>query len=137
MFEHPDDIVRPKDPAFSPDMSLDSIVDIEAAYPLQLPHFIPEDQPDSLPRIDKGVLVDLLGGKYNDRFENILVIDCRFEYEFEGGHINGAINHNDKELLSMQLLSEPKAGTVLVFHCEYSAHRAPIMYARLISLLGI
>ncbi|OXV11298.1 hypothetical protein Egran_00942 [Elaphomyces granulatus] len=127
MFEHPDDIVRPKDPAFSPDTSLDSIIDIEAAYPLQLPHFIPEDQPDSLPRIDKGVLVDLLDGKYNDRFENIMVIDCRFEYEFEGGHINGAINHNDKELLSMQLLSEPKAGTVLVFHCEYSAHRAPIM----------
>ena len=23
---------------------------------------------------------------------NILVVDCRFEYEYEGGHIKGALN---------------------------------------------
>ena len=57
-----------------------------------------------------------------------MVIDCRFEYEYDGGHIEGAVNHNDKELLASQLFQTPMPGrTLLVFHCEYSAHRAPLM----------
>jgi M-phase inducer tyrosine phosphatase len=131
MFEHPDDVVRSKDPSLSPDASPGSIFDAEPGHTLQLPCFVPDDQPDSLPRIDGNILVDLLAGKYNDRFENFMIIDCRFEYEFEGGHINGAVNHNDKELLAAQLFSDPKAGIALIFHCEYSAHRAPIMYVPL------
>ncbi|KAL1966908.1 hypothetical protein VTN77DRAFT_3652 [Rasamsonia byssochlamydoides] len=127
MFEHPEDVVRQKEEGDTPEPSLGSIMDLEPTYTLQLPHFIPEDQPDSLPRIEKSILVDILDGKYNDRFENIMIIDCRFEYEYEGGHINGAVNFNDKEALAEQLFRDPKPGTVLIFHCEYSAHRAPIM----------
>ncbi|PBP15549.1 hypothetical protein BUE80_DR013714, partial [Diplocarpon rosae] len=29
-----------------------------------------------------------------------MIVDCRFEYEFDGGHIDGAVNYNDKELLT-------------------------------------
>ncbi|KKA23112.1 Protein-tyrosine-phosphatase [Rasamsonia emersonii CBS 393.64] len=127
MFEHPDDVVRQKESNSASEPSLQSIIDVEPTYELQLPHFIPEDQPDSLPRIEKSILVDILDGKYNDRFQNIMIIDCRFEYEYEGGHINGAVNYNDKEALAEELFRNPKPGTVLIFHCEYSAHRAPIM----------
>jgi len=28
---------------------------------------------------------------------NIMIMDCRFGYEFEGGHINGAINVSTRE----------------------------------------
>lgn len=123
MFENAEDVILQKDSE-----PLQTINDIEITPSLQLPHFIPEDQPDSLPRIDKSILVDILGGKYNDRFEKIMIIDCRFEYEYEGGHINGAVNYTDKESLAAELFKEePKPGTLLVFHCEYSAHRAPIM----------
>lgn len=37
-------------------------------------------------------LATLLTGKGHTHY---IIIDCRFEYEYEGGHINGAINLND------------------------------------------
>src|SRR5258706_7944012 len=44
------------------------------------------------------------------------------------GHIDGAINYNNKELLAGELFEAALPGkTLLIFHCEYSAHRAPIM----------
>ncbi|EDN10095.1 M-phase inducer phosphatase [Histoplasma mississippiense (nom. inval.)] len=125
MFEHPDDVMNQDNDA---SVNILSLSDMEEAPTLHLPHFIPEDQPDSLPRIESTVLVDILDGKYNDKYNDIIIIDCRFEYEYEGGHINGAVNYNDKEHLASRLFSEDmKPNTMLVFHCEYSAHRAPIM----------
>lgn len=128
MFEHPQDVICENEASFATNAPLQSIPDIEETTPtLQLPHVIPEDQGDSLPRIDKSTLLDVMDGKYNDKFDNIMVIDCRFEYEYEGGHINGALNYNDKESLGSQLFAEPRARTALILHCEYSVHRAPIM----------
>jgi M-phase inducer tyrosine phosphatase len=37
------------------------------------------------------------------------------------------LNYNDKEKLASQLFHAPKSRTALILHCEYSAHRAPIM----------
>lgn len=128
MFESPGDVIQQDESPCSADDSVQSISDIDVGPTLSLPHFIPEDQPDCLPRLEKDVLVDLLNGKYNDRYDNLLIIDCRFEYEYDGGHINGAVNYNDKDALATNLFDqEPKPKTILVFHCEYSAHRAPIM----------
>ncbi|EAW06556.1 putative tyrosine protein phosphatase MIH1 [Aspergillus clavatus NRRL 1] len=127
MFEHPEDVIVEKEANYITNAPLQSITDIESTPSLQLPHFVPEEQADTLPRIDKTILVDLMDGKYNDRFDHILVIDCRFEYEYEGGHINGAVNFNDKEYLAAELFADPKPRTALILHCEYSAHRAPIM----------
>ena len=131
MFEHPNDVMKPEDDSgLASTGALQPIRDLEASPVLHLPHFIPDGQPDSLPRIESGILVDVINGKYNDRYENIIIIDCRFEYEFNGGHINGAVNYTDKECLAANLFQgDPKPNTVLVFHCEYSAHRAPIMLA--------
>ncbi|KAE8145237.1 hypothetical protein BDV25DRAFT_144848 [Aspergillus avenaceus] len=127
MFENPEDVMVEKEASFISNAPLQSIGDIEGTPSLQLPHSIAEDQADTLPRIDKSILVELLDGKYNDKFDNIMVIDCRFEYEYEGGHIDGAVNYNDKENLAAELFTSPKPRTALVLHCEYSAHRAPIM----------
>ncbi|KAL4895402.1 hypothetical protein BDV59DRAFT_154442 [Aspergillus ambiguus] len=127
MFEHPDDVIHEKEASFSSNAPLQSIWEIDNSPSPQLPHFIPEDQADTLPRIQKDILVELMDGKFNDRFDNIMIIDCRFEYEYDGGHINGALNYNDKEFLAEQLFASPQPRTALVLHCEYSAHRAPIM----------
>ncbi|KAF3484405.1 M-phase inducer phosphatase [Arthroderma uncinatum] len=132
MFEHPEDVMKDEkeDTTMHTSTALQSITDMESSTPtLHLPHFIPDDQPDCLPRIENSVLVDIVNGKYNDRYENFTIIDCRFEYEYEGGHINGAVNYNDKEQLAESLFKEGemKPNTALIFHCEYSAHRAPIM----------
>ncbi|EZF22020.1 hypothetical protein H112_05010 [Trichophyton rubrum D6] len=132
MFEHPEDVLKDdkEDTTMHASTALQSITDMESSAPtLTLPHFIPDDQPDCLPRIENSVLVDIIDGKYSDQFDNITIIDCRFEYEYEGGHINGAVNYNDKEQLAEKLFTEGemKQKTALIFHCEYSAHRAPIM----------
>jgi M-phase inducer tyrosine phosphatase len=128
MFENPEDIMKKKEDATFTSTSLQAVMDIDDPHQPVLPHFFQEGQPDSIPRISRATLLEVLDNKYEQHFDQRMVIDCRFEYEFEGGHIDGAVNYNDKELLSSQLfVSGPTGRTLLVFHCEYSAHRAPIM----------
>ncbi|KAJ6546520.1 hypothetical protein DFH09DRAFT_927130 [Mycena vulgaris] len=91
---------------------------------------------DGLMRIDPQTLNKLLDGHYSDHAD-YHVIDCRFDYEFNGGHINGAVNLNApgdvEEFLLRTSLKKPKPSvsgdparkTILVFHCEFSVKRAP------------
>ncbi|CAH0049552.1 unnamed protein product [Clonostachys solani] len=129
MFEHPGDVMKSKsdDEETSP-TTLQAVMDIEEAHEPVLPYFLPDDPTDTIPRISKETLLQVLDGKYAEHFDQKMIIDCRFEYEYEGGHIDGAVNHNDKDLLATQLFKTPMNGrSLLVFHCEYSAHRAPLM----------
>lgn len=129
MFEHPEDVMKQeKDRLSPPPPLLPSIMDVEAPHIPQLPHFELDGEASALPRITKETMVDILEGTFNHLYEKLVIIDCRFEYEYEGGHITGAVNFNDKETLSAQLFDvEPTSKALLVFHCEYSAHRAPLM----------
>lgn len=125
MFENSGDIIKPKEDATS---RLQSVMDMEEPAELVLPHFFPEGQNDSIPRVSRATFLEILDGKYNEHYDHKLIIDCRFEYEYDGGHVDGAINYNDKELLASHLFRSPLEGrTLMVFHCEYSAHRAPLM----------
>ena len=108
--------------------TLSAVMDIEEPHEPILPHFFPEGQNDSIPRISRETMLSVLDGKFGEQYTHKMIIDCRFEYEYDGGHIDGAINYNDKELLATHLFRTPMEGrTLLIFHCEYSAHRAPIM----------
>lgn len=129
MFEHPEDVMKQeKDRLSPPPPLLPSIMDVEAPHIPQLPHFEHDGEASALPRITKETMVEILEGTFNHLYEKLVIIDCRFEYEYEGGHITGAVNFNDKETLSAQLFDvEPTSKALLVFHCEYSAHRAPLM----------
>jgi M-phase inducer tyrosine phosphatase len=129
MFEHPGDIMKQKkeEPSYA-QSTLQSVMDVDEPNQPILPHFYEDGQPGGIPRIAKGTLLEILDGKFDEHYDQRMVVDCRFEYEYEGGHINGAVNYNDKELLTSQLFETALPGkTLLVFHCEYSAHRAPIM----------
>ncbi|KAF9879685.1 rhodanese-like domain-containing protein [Colletotrichum karsti] len=130
MFEHPGDVVKSKSEGGDSSPTTPEShhgMDDEIQEPL-LPHFLADDPTDTIPRITRETMVDLLDGKYSDKFDQKMVIDCRFEYEYEGGHIDGAVNYNSKDLLASQLFQHPMQGrTILIFHCEYSAHRAPMM----------
>lgn len=91
-----------------------------------LPCFSIKDDP--LRRIDKKTLCKVLDGDYAEHYDEHLVVDCRFEYEFNGGHVEGAMNINSTEMLENVFFKAPRTGKVLIiFHCEYSAHRAPRM----------
>ncbi|TKY90507.1 hypothetical protein EX895_000505 [Sporisorium graminicola] len=114
-----------------------------------LPCFNVKD--DGLMRITPHTMTDLLAGKYTNAILSFQVVDCRFGYEYEGGHIPGAINlstvdrvvghflkpgqgrHANGEQLPERSQSgkADKLGNrrkhVLVFHCEFSCKRAPTM----------
>ena len=125
MFEHPGDVMK-QGKVGNTTGALDSIMDIDDPPQHRLPHFNSSDE--SLPRITKDTMIEVLDGKYGECYDRSVIIDCRFEYEYEGGHIEGAINVNDKERLANHLFDTPTSEkTLLIFHCEYSAHRAPIM----------
>ncbi|PBP27713.1 rhodanese-like domain-containing protein [Diplocarpon rosae] len=127
MFEHPGDVMKGKKEDLPPS-NLHTVMDVDELHQPALPHFFQEGQPDSIPRITKETLLQVLDGNFDDSFDQRMIVDCRFEYEFDGGHIDGAVNYNDKELLTGQLFEQALPGkTLLIFHCEYSAHRAPIM----------
>lgn len=127
MFEHPEEVLKQQKAKVCDAVGLDSIMDIDDAPQLQLPHFISDEE--SLPRITKHTMIEVLDGKYDQCYNSSIVVDCRFEYEYKGGHIEGAVNVNNKDELANQLFEScPKEKTLLIFHCEYSAHRAPIMY---------
>ncbi|KAF9009423.1 hypothetical protein BDQ17DRAFT_1235420 [Cyathus striatus] len=92
---------------------------------------------DGLMRITSETLDQLLEGKFEEKITDYHIIDCRFDYEYSGGHIAGAVNINTtsavEELLLGPSLTKPRPSisgdltrkTILVFHCEFSAKRAP------------
>ena len=83
---------------------------------------------------------DLLDGVLDSKLTSYHIIDCRFDYEYNGGHIPGALNINTTTAVEEFLLGanalKPKPSisgdasgkTVLIFHCEFSAKRAPTLY---------
>ena len=59
--------------------------------------------------------------------ENFTIVDCRYPYEYEGGHIEGAINiwNKDSLLQKFKCNRELKTRNVIIFHCEFSSERGP------------
>ncbi|XP_050396637.1 M-phase inducer phosphatase 3-like [Patella vulgata] len=47
-------------------------------------------------------LTDLFGGEYNQFHTSFTIIDCRYPYEYNGGHIQGAVNIYTKQLRYMR-----------------------------------
>ncbi|KAH3863669.1 hypothetical protein DPMN_026658 [Dreissena polymorpha] len=80
--------------------------------------------------ISPEVMADVVGGRYTHVFSDVTIVDCRYPYEFEGGHIKGAVNLFTKDDVNA-LLDKPLNGDkrhVLIFHCEFSSERGPKMY---------
>ncbi|XP_063443237.1 M-phase inducer phosphatase 1-like [Mytilus trossulus] len=82
--------------------------------------------------ISPATMHDVLNGKYNDTIGSVRIIDSRYSYEFEGGHIPGAENiHNKDDIL--ELLKHPNTSRsdgkrdIIIFHCEFSSERGPKM----------
>ena len=101
-------------------------------------------------------MMQVLRGEYG----KFLIIDCRFGFEYKGGHFKSAINITDPDHLEELLFrghtvsdidshvlslrskfnadgellkyafSNPKS-LIIIFHCEYSQKRGPRMYRHL------
>ncbi|XP_048113373.1 M-phase inducer phosphatase 1-B-like [Alosa alosa] len=76
-------------------------------------------------------MCNLLEGRYSCLVESFVVVDCRYPYEYQGGHIKGALNMPNSDDAVEQLLSQqlkavsPNKRFLLVLHCEFSSERAP------------
>ncbi|KAJ2494809.1 m-phase inducer phosphatase, partial [Coemansia sp. RSA 2052] len=89
---------------------------------------------DSIMRVEAETVSQLLtGGRYSNLYDEKIVVDCRFPYEYEGGHIAGAVNAPTMDVLEKLLLDRPRTDrrVVVVLHCEYSLQRAPSMASHL------
>uniref|UniRef100_A0A7S1EUR5 protein-tyrosine-phosphatase n=1 Tax=Timspurckia oligopyrenoides TaxID=708627 RepID=A0A7S1EUR5_9RHOD len=65
----------------------------------------------------------------------VIVIDCRFPFEFDGGHVKNAHNICSAEEAISFLFSNPdylhaasERRLRVVLHCEFSSHRAPYIF---------
>jgi len=126
---------------------------------------VKEDTPDVLPdgsrlyclpsvshnqhrAITAQTMAEVLEGRHNHKIRSVRIIDCRYKFEYDGGHIRGAENWQhgeDDEFLNGFLpplkppLSKAPASydaatynseeqekrDILVFHCEFSSKRGP------------
>ncbi|XP_044022738.1 M-phase inducer phosphatase 2 [Siniperca chuatsi] len=83
--------------------------------------------------ITSETMVAAVSGQFNQLVEQVIVLDCRYPYEFEGGHIKGALNLHQEDqvedfLLKMPIIpSCPDKRIVIIFHCEFSSERGPRM----------
>nr|CDJ96749.1 Rhodanese domain containing protein [Haemonchus contortus] len=74
-----------------------------------------------------------------DEFERrYLLIDCRYPYEYEGGHVKCAINlHDQNELENLFFPDDPNhpiRSRIPIFYCEFSQKRGPGMALALRSI---
>jgi M-phase inducer phosphatase 2 len=88
-----------------------------------------------LKSITPATLAGLIRGEFNGNVASFKVIDCRYPYEYDGGHIAGAVNIYTKDQCAKLLKdvdgSSPesrKRYNILVFHCEFSSERGPNLY---------
>ncbi|XP_041369803.1 M-phase inducer phosphatase-like [Gigantopelta aegis] len=80
--------------------------------------------------ISPTTMFDLLARKYDDVISGFQIIDCRYPYEFNGGHIEGAKNiYTETEMDSLLKSSQRKSTDrhILIAHCEFSSERGPKM----------
>lgn len=87
---------------------------------------------NDLKNISHETMAHLLTEGYNDKFHKLTVIDCRYPYEYKGGHIKGAVNIYSEDDIDLFLKKEVLEATgkrsqkhILVFHCEFSSQRGP------------
>ncbi|XP_057714496.1 M-phase inducer phosphatase 2 [Corythoichthys intestinalis] len=74
----------------------------------------------------------VMKGDFSRVVEQLVIIDCRYPYEYNGGHIKGAVNlylEDDVQdfLLRTPLAARPEKRVIVLFHCEFSSERGPRM----------
>lgn len=110
----------------------DLIGDFSKSYTLPLM----EGRHRDLKSISPDTMAALLRSSFDERVASFKIIDCRYPYEFEGGHIRGALNlYTQEQILEELIRSKTEPPTVetndltkrniIVFHCEFSSERGP------------
>lgn len=88
-----------------------------------------------LKSIHPSTLASLIQGQFHENVSEFTIVDCRYPYEYEGGHIQGAINIFTKDSIVETFFNENTPSNeaeskrhIIIFHCEFSSERGPTMY---------
>ena len=86
--------------------------------------------------ITPSTMFALLAGDYKEQVFRYTIIDCRYSYEYDGGHIRGAVNVPNKAALHQHMQGDFNlqnqdvalpSNHIIIFHCEFSSERGPRM----------
>lgn len=76
-------------------------------------------------------MIDVLQNVYSSDIESLHIIDCRYPYEYEGGHVELARNLYTRSQVYNEYFRKPLESkdaskrNIFIFHCEFSSERAP------------
>ncbi|MDP2435172.1 MAG: rhodanese-like domain-containing protein [archaeon] len=81
------------------------------------------------PNITAETLCRVMKGEFSDSVKHLTIIDCRFPFEYQDGHIHGSVNQYLWEDIVKNFTRDPLVlpSSVFIFHCEFSQHRAPTL----------
>ncbi|XP_058682634.1 M-phase inducer phosphatase 2-like isoform X2 [Poecile atricapillus] len=99
------------------------------------PYLLPtvEGKDPGLKYISPDTLVAVLMGQFCSSIQSSIIVDCRYPYEYEGGHIKGAVNLPLQRDVEEFLLAQPivpldaSKRVIIILHCEFSVERGPKM----------
>ncbi|KAF1548996.1 M-phase inducer phosphatase 2, partial [Eudyptula albosignata] len=86
-----------------------------------------EGKHQDLKYISPEMMVAVLTGQFSSLIESCVIVDCRYPYEYEGGHIKGAVNLPMEQDVEEFLLKKPivpfdtSKRVIVIFHCEFSS----------------
>uniref|UniRef100_A0A6B2L1Z2 protein-tyrosine-phosphatase n=1 Tax=Arcella intermedia TaxID=1963864 RepID=A0A6B2L1Z2_9EUKA len=94
-------------------------------YSTLLPSFTHSSKPQ-FPMVTPETVAKLI----QNGFPNVtkyFILDCRYTYEFDGGHIVGAVRISSEDDLKRMFFDKPKVDekVAILFHCEFSSQRGP------------
>lgn len=100
---------------------------------------LPLSYTDSFPRITKETLLGCIDRKLDLCFDRLIIVDCRFRYEYEGGHIDGAISLAPRfgSIVDTNFFDDLIPGksdqgrTFICLYCEFSQYRSPLVADRI------
>lgn len=91
---------------------------------LPSPISLPLRNTDDVTRITPEDAAEVIVNPASKGFDKCLVLDCRFPYEFKGGHIKNAINVLDVHSLRRIYHDYQGQNVCIIFHCEFSKNRS-------------
>uniref|UniRef100_A0A0N5CD53 protein-tyrosine-phosphatase n=1 Tax=Strongyloides papillosus TaxID=174720 RepID=A0A0N5CD53_STREA len=112
--------------------SSENVLNEEFVYSLPLVEK-PQKPSSAYGSISGETLVNLMSTLGNNFQEKYILIDCRYPYEYEGGHVSGAMNFYTPENIENmffpkdEYLAKCIKSKVPIFYCEFSQKRGPGM----------
>eukprot|EP00466_Bigelowiella_natans_P000692 jgi/Bigna1/126036/aug1.1_g744 len=104
-------------------------VDMNSSTTPKLP--VVKTDHEGVQAISARTVAQILKGKFSHLFDKVILCDARYPYEYNGGHIRGAVcttlpSSLDRLLFNnTDIMSDDPCKVCVVAHCEFSANRGP------------